>query len=284
MRVTPALLCLTLWHTACPAQARQPAYPPYSIFNTEIRFLYSAAAGRVYKIFVNLPRAYHQEPERRYPTLYILDPAAHFGMVTDMQRLFEDGRRIEPVITIGVGYETILSDSLGQYREHDMTPTRVHPNSGGGPAFLTFIETELIPFVEAQYRVDPGIRGYWGGSYGGLFGAYALLARPGLFQRMILTSPTVAWDGDALFKREQALADTADALPTLVYIAAGGAEDEGWMLGPLRRFVAQLKSRGYEGLQIDLDIVPGEDHFSIAPLGIARGLMRMFARPPEEHR
>ncbi|MFH1568485.1 MAG: alpha/beta hydrolase-fold protein [Gemmatimonadota bacterium] len=196
------------------------------------------------EILVNLPRAYHQEPERRYPTLYILDPAAHFGMVTDTQRLFEDGRRIEPAITIGVGYEAILSDSLGQYREHDMTPTRVHPNSGGGPAFLTFIETELIPFAEPHR---------------GLGWRRSLQARAGP-------------------------GGHPEALPMLVYIAAGGAEDEGWMLEPLRRFVAQLESRGYEGLQIDLDIVPGEDHFGIAPLGIARGLMRLFARRPEEHR
>ena len=55
-------------------KAQLTAYPPYSIFNTEIRFVHSTNVDRVFKLFINLPRSYHQEPERRYPTLYLLDP------------------------------------------------------------------------------------------------------------------------------------------------------------------------------------------------------------------
>lgn len=282
MRLRPALLCLTLWLTTTAPYAQQAAYPPYSLFNTQIRFMHSAEVGRVFKLFINLPRGYAAEPERHYPSLYILDPAAHFGMVADMQRLFEDGRHIEPVITVGIGYESVVRDSLRKYRTLDMSPTATDERTGGGPAFLAFIETELIPFVEAEYRVDPGVRGYWGGSFGGLFGTYAMVARPALFNRIFVTSPAVSWDDHFVFGLEEELAARTRRLPTRLYMAAGGDENPEWMLQPMHEFAEQLRSRGYEGLEVEVDVVPGENHHTIAPIGITRGLMRMFPRAREE--
>ena len=49
------LLGLPLRHATSDAWAGQPAFPRYSLFNTQIRFLHSSEVGRVFKIFVNLP-------------------------------------------------------------------------------------------------------------------------------------------------------------------------------------------------------------------------------------
>ena len=54
------------------------------------------------------------------------------------------------------------------------------------------------------------------------------------------------------------------------------------MLQPMREFGARLQRRGYEGLEVEIDIVESENHFTIAPIGIARGLMRMFPRASEK--
>ena len=114
-------------------------------------------------------------------------------------------------------------------------------------AFLSLVLSHLASPTWAQ--VDPSVRGYWGGSFGGLFGAYALVTR---------------------------------LLPTRLYMAAGGEEGEERMLLPMRAFADLLQQRRYEGLEVEADIVPGENHFTIAPIGIARGLMRMFPRPPDD--
>ncbi|MEW6751930.1 MAG: alpha/beta hydrolase-fold protein [Candidatus Latescibacterota bacterium] len=266
---------------AAPGGAQPPTYPRYGLFNTEIRFLHSEHVGRLFKVFVNLPRQYQQEPERRYPALYVLDPAAHFGMFTDIQRLLEDGRRLEPVLTVGIGYESIVLDTLSRYRTIDMLPTP-NPNGlgGGAPLFLRFVEEELIPYIQSQYRVDPARRALWGGSYGGLFGAYVLLERPELFTGYMLNSPVLAHDNGLLFRYEEELATARRDLPARVYMAAGGLEPAEWMLEPLREMERRLRSRRYPGLELQVDVVEGEDHFTVAPTGITRGLGGDQRRPP----
>jgi len=257
--------------------AQQPAFPPYSIFNTQIRFVHSQHVGRVFKIFINLPRHYQDEPERKYPSLYLLDPGALFGMTTDMQRLFEDGKRIEPVLTVGIGYESIVIDTLIKYRSTDMLPAPNRAGLGGGaPQFLAFIKEELIPFIEAEYRVSPETRGICGASYGGMFGAYALVKAPELFNRYILVSPTVGFGEGVFFTYEEEMAQGRTDLPARIYFAAGADEGRDWMLDPLVRFEQQLRNRKYPALSIELDIVAGENHATVGPIGIDRGLNRMF--------
>ncbi|MCC7263706.1 MAG: alpha/beta hydrolase [Candidatus Latescibacteria bacterium] len=272
------LTCLGVLALPPVLSAQQPAFPPYSLFNTQIRFVHSQHVGRVFKLFINLPRHYQDEPERQYPALYLLDPGAHFGMTTDMQRLFEDGQGIEPVLTVGIGYESIVIDTLIKYRTTDMLPSPDRDGHGGGaPQFLAFIEDELIPFIEAEYRVNPKIRGICGASYGGMFGAYALVKAPELFNRYILISPTLGFGEGAFFAYEAEMAQGRTDLPARIYFAAGADEDRGWMLDPLAKFVQQLRDRKYPSAAIELDIVAGENHSTVGPIGIDRGLNRMFA-------
>lgn len=275
------LLLLTLLSVLAltPAlSAQQPAFPPYSIFNTQIRFVHSQRVGRVFKIFINLPRHYQDELDRKYPALYLLDPGAHFGMTTDMQRLFEDGKGIEPVLTVGIGYESIVIDTLVKYRTTDMLPSPNRDGLGGGaPQFLAFIKEELIPFIEAEYRVSPEVRGICGASYGGMFGAYALVKAPELFNRYILISPTVGFGDGAFFTYEEEMAQGRTDLPARIYFAAGADEGRDWMLDPLVKFEKQLRDRKYPSLSIELDIVAGENHATVGPIGIDRGLNRMFS-------
>lgn len=53
------------------------------------------------------------------------------------------------------------------------------------------------------------------------------------------------------------------------------------MLKPLRRMETQLRSRHYPGLSLDVDVVEGENHSTVDPLGITRGLVRLFGTPEQ---
>ncbi|MBT4497527.1 MAG: alpha/beta hydrolase [Gemmatimonadetes bacterium] len=273
------ILVTAILLAVCTCTGAQPAtFPRYSIFNTEIRFLYSAEVGRMFKLFINLPRDYQVETDRQYPSLYMVDPAAHFGMMTDIQRLLEDGKDIEPILTVGVGYETIVIDSLIKYRTIDLTPTETEDGTGGAESFLRFFETELIPFIEAEYRVDPSSKGIWGGSYGGLFGTYALLTKPDLFDRYMLNSPVPGYGDGVMFRLVEALGRRRDSLDAKVYFAVGGEENPDWIIAPTQKLAGQLTATGIDGLEVEVDVVAGETHASIGPIGITRGLMRMYPR------
>ena len=89
---------------------------------------------------------------------------------------------------------------FASHRSRDLIPTHAPqdkitvypeatPESGGADHFLAFIEHELFPLVEKEYRVDTSDRGLIGSSYGGLFAAWTMVNRPELFQRYISGLP-----------------------------------------------------------------------------------------------
>jgi enterochelin esterase-like enzyme len=58
--------------------AQTESYPQVSIPNTEERVLYSKTMDYEYGIYVTLPRSYKDNPDRIYPTLYIIDGNQYF--------------------------------------------------------------------------------------------------------------------------------------------------------------------------------------------------------------
>src|SRR5712692_8643324 len=98
-------------------------------------------------------------------------------------------------------------------RQHKRpTPT------GDAGNFHKFIMHELIPIVEKEYRTDPSRRILVGHSYGGLFAAFALFEAPGLFDTLIVGSPTLSYGNRFTFHREEAFAKEHKKLPARVYL------------------------------------------------------------------
>ena len=94
----------------------------------------------------------------------------------------------------------ILVGVANRNRVLDMTPIErpdIYVGGGGSLAFLRFIETELLPFVEARWRVG-STRILYGESYGGLFVIDALARGRQAFTDYIAVSPTVGVWPDGL--------------------------------------------------------------------------------------
>ncbi len=79
-------------------------------------------------------------------------------------------------------------------RNRDFTPEVIEGlPSGGADRFLDFIESELMPFVDENFRTAPH-RTLIGHSLGGSLVVYALVERPDLFQAAIAISPAISND------------------------------------------------------------------------------------------
>ena len=247
----------------------------------EVRTIHSEVLGRSYDLFVKLPPGYQAatNSSQRYPVIYLND--GYYCWVTAVgvvQAAFHMGG-YEKAILVGLSYAK--GEGGMSSRTRDMTPTKDNnwkQETGGARGYLTLFKEEIIPFIEQAYRADSNRRILAGQSFGGLFGAYALIEEPGLFQDYILTSPSLWFDNEAMFDLEEKAAKAGRILSGRVYFATGETETpangvaRNNMVGQQEAFAKRLRSRGYENLEVRDEIMEGGTHLSTFPIGLTRAL------------
>ncbi len=159
-------------------------------------------------IWVHLPINYH--PEKHYPVAYLLDASVQFystiGLINHFS--YSNMNTLCP--------EMIVVGILNTDRTRDLTPYKPDPvdpmmppqfieGSGGGDNFLSFLEKELIPYVESKYSTAP-YRLFIGHSFGGLTVLNTFLHHPKLFDAYIALDPTANWVKGRILKEFEAAA------------------------------------------------------------------------------
>jgi uncharacterized protein len=257
-------------------------FPRHSLANTEVRPLARAPGGRAHQLHVALPASYDDDPQRRYPVLYLCDGYWDLPLVQAIaSNLFID-QAVPQMIIVGLGYAGDRPD-YGRLRRWDLTPVAAtYPGapmdgpSGNAAGFLAFLETEIIPLVERDYRASPSYRGLAGSSLGGLFTLYAMLARPGLFNAYVAASPAAQWADDWLLGYEDQFHKSGKNLAGRLFVTA--AEDEvDMILAGAKRFDARLRTRTLGGLRYEFRLIEGERHAGTKAESYTRGLRFAFA-------
>ena len=143
----------------------------------------SAILNETRTILIHLPNDYDTS-KKSYPVLYRLDGDIDFLMetVSTVNRL-SLGDEIAP--------EMIIVAVENTNRAKDMWPTNTmyypEPYTAGASDFLSFIEKELIPYVEDNYRTNKE-KILCGQSLSAIFTMYAFLSKPKLFNSYIAIS------------------------------------------------------------------------------------------------
>jgi len=230
---------------------------------------------------VLLPDGYDapENRDRRYPVLYLNDGQNLFDASTSVLNPMEwrvdetvhalvAGRTIPPMIVVGI-------DSAGRrarfkeyfpYVDQYLRPPEPNPQGKRYPAFLV---DEVIPFIHDHYRVarDPAGRGIGGSSAGALAAIYAVVARPGVFGRLLVESPSIYVDEAHILRDASKVA----AWPERIYLGAGTNEsgqrtcdpndrDEPELVSDVRRFERLLRDAHVDATRIHLTIVPCAVH------------------------
>jgi predicted alpha/beta superfamily hydrolase len=279
---------------------------------TEVRYLRSQAVGEEFKLCIAHPPA-TDTSSRRLPVIVVLDGNGVFGLSADVVRLLQNNA-IPPSYVVGVGYRGgAMVDTL-MVRARDYTPTRCarfeehFPKAlgsnaplvtGGGPAFLSFLSNELMPFLAQNFPIDTNDATLTGMSLGGLFATYALLSSPAVFRRYIICSPSLLYDDEAIFQREADYARSHRELGARVFLGCGALENEAelqrqlqawpehrrqhwlamWrprMVEVVEPFVERLRTRNFAGLHLECNVFPDENHQSVYPAVLSRGLRYVF--------
>ena len=263
-------------------------FPRQTVAGSEVRVLPRAANGRQYQLYVGLPDSYEDEPERRYPVLYLCDGYWDFNLVKAVSGNLVIDKAIPEIIVVGLGYPGDRPD-YGRLRRWDLTPVpaKYEGASYDGPSghadeFLSVLEHEIIPLVEHEYRGDPSYRVLAGSSLGGLFTLYAMFARPGLFAAYVAPSPAAQWAEDWLLGFEDEF--HRGGQPCGVRLFMTYAERDPAMISDgVKRFDARLRERAYPGLAYEFRRVEGEGHTGTKAESYNRGARFAFSpRAPGE--
>lgn len=233
----------------------------------------SALLGQTRQVHLVLPASFASTgPERRYPVVIVLDGEDNVPSAAAVSAELARNGQIPELLLVALPNVPGASEMEGyRNRVHDLTPPGLSVSgssrSEGGDRFLDFVEQELLPAVERQFR-GGGPRVFVGHSSGGILATWVAATRPGFRAVVALDAPTHL-DDEWLPRR---LMERAAKDPTpLRYVsceARFGWREEAWR---------QLVAAAPASWRLHRETLAGETHETIGMLGMYLGLREVFA-------
>lgn len=171
-------------------------------------FILKSKSGEKYKIFIA-----RQKNVARYDrVVFMVDANAQFPiLLNSYAKIYANGAKqntkamsklSKTVLIVGIGYDSPLAYDTKR-RTRDLTPAasgEEYANGGGAAEFYDFVKDELFPLVDKKYSTAKSDKIYFGHSFGGLFGIYALLRDDGIFDEFFIASPSLWWGESQLIR------------------------------------------------------------------------------------
>lgn len=158
------------------------------------------ALGEAREVNIVLPIGYAEEPEKRWPVVYMLDggQTQDLLMGAGLQRWNTIWGRSQNAILVGIETRNRQHELLPPTR--DAAELARWPTAGEGATFRQWIAGTVKPMIEARYRHD-GTAFLVGESAAGHFVVETWAVTPGLFTGYAAISPSLQWDGEALSRK-----------------------------------------------------------------------------------
>ncbi len=229
---------------------------------------------RIYS--VSLPESYNEDnaANKTYSLLIVLDGNTHFRPLSGMVRYLSSpstrNLRIPELIVVGI--ENVN-------RRRDFTPDKVittRPNdSGGGAAFLSFLENELIPELDQKFRTNKN-RILFGHSLGGLITAHAYMQEEIAFNGFLAIDPSFGtWDAETMDAKIKKV--TPNSFDRFIYIATAN-----WGKRNLKnrdrhiRWFESLNQKCEGTLPGKIEYFEKETHSSVSVIAFYNGITTLF--------
>lgn len=190
-----------------PQKIEQASGAAHKMFNVS-DFILKSKNGEKYKIFIARPK----NVARYDRVVFMVDANAQFPiLLNSYAKIYANGAKqnaktvpklSKTVLIVGIGYDSPLAYDIKR-RTRDLTPAasgEEYANGGGAAEFYDFVKDELFPLVEKKYSTAKSDKIYFGHSFGGLFGIYALLRDDGIFDEFFIASPSLWWGESQLIR------------------------------------------------------------------------------------
>lgn len=216
------------------------------------------------RAYIYLPDSYEQEPERRYPVLYMFDghnvffdDHATYGKSWGMKE-YMDYTNKQIIIAAVECNHSPNHGRLKEYSPYTFQDPEVGRIPGKGKKYMDWLVNVFKPMIDENYRTLPDREHTMiaGSSMGGLMSFYAVMEYNHVFSRAACLSPSFHF----MMKRiARLIRETELVGETIIYMDYGSEEmkhHEG-MLKPYIRVQSMVLEKG---VFLESRIVPYGDH------------------------
>jgi predicted alpha/beta superfamily hydrolase len=223
-----------------------------------------------FDIYISLPDNY-DSTNTNYPVLYYMDANLKSGKGF-RQALLDyrnNGKQIN-AIAIGIGHfrnyrELRRRDLITPFVKSGDSLVSDEDNFGHCEEFYQFLQQELIPHIEKNYRCDSSNRSILGHSLGGLFAFYCLFKKEHIFRNHVALSPALWINYGNIYDFEKKYYAHSKSLNARLWLCTGTRETLNKILDGGRDMKAHLDKRKYEQLDFRYKEFEGETHNSEVP-------------------
>lgn len=235
------------------AQIKTETVVPFTIGET--RIIDSQILNEKRTLNIYLPNGF--DKSKKYSVIYLPDGSANedFLHIVGLAQFFNMQLKMPDFIVVGI---------VNIDRKRDFTfPTtnkkdkENFPTTGSSEKFISFLEKELQPYVEANFKTTE-TKYLIGQSLGGLLATEILLKKPNLFTHYFIISPSLWWDDESLLKLAEANLPQHDYSKIYAYVSVGS---EGKVMENDAKSLAALLSK--MKMKTDFLPLPNENHATI---------------------
>ncbi len=231
----------------------------------------SSILNEVRTLNIYLPAYYSDTID--YPVIYLLDGSADedFIHVSGIMQFMNMMSMIPDAIIVGIA-------NVDRKRDFCF-PTTIEqdkkdfPTTGGSANFIAFVEKELQPYIENNYRTTAS-KTIIGQSLGGLLATEILFKNPMLFNNYIIVSPSLWWDDESLLKLSPQAIKNLPKGDMQIYIAVGN--EHPIMEKDAKTLYKTLKKSGKQNLNIYFEHLTKEDHATILHSSVYNAFKLLF--------
>ncbi|MBK1894173.1 alpha/beta hydrolase [Chryseobacterium paridis] len=237
----------------------------------EIRTFKSKVLNEERTLNIYLPGNF--DKTKSYPVIYLLDGSIKedFIHVSGLVQFFNQMYSMPETIVIGVANVDRKRDFTFHTDLKDLQ--KDYPTTGHSDKFISFLEKELKPFVESQYKVTDTY--LFGQSLGGLLATEILLKKPEMFTNYFIISPSLWWDDESLLKQAKELLGKSTDTKKFVYVSVGKGEHP-VMVKDAETFYDILNNSGKKNWTVEYKMMEGDNHATILHRSLYEGLVKLF--------
>lgn len=225
------------------------------------------SGAQVRTAYLFLPRAYYEQPDKRFPVLYMfdghnvfLDCDATYGTSWGMLDYLNESRA--ELIVAAVSCNTKGNGRLIEYSPYSHCSSRLGFIPSRGKETMTWLLESFKPMIDANVRTLPDRANtiIAGSSMGGLMALYAALHHNDAFSRAACLSPSLWTDPEQVIR----MIEHADVAPDTVIYMDYGSREMGNHGENARILADATRELMLKGVDLTSRIVPGGMHCEVS--------------------